>query len=261
MLPDVFAPQKEGGGAPNGAPTSCRAAMRGRSRGPINKRDRSPFGAPPRSCAGNPTRPGPRFLESPDANGRTLSGTSAASTSQSGTRRTGRCPSRLKANSDELRPQEPHPLRQSASPVDVPYDERDGRRYSNPRPRCQRLFDFCRQIAGLRRAIAAARKPGRVSLHAKDSQKRSCACQSRPSMPYESFRGCAAASICLSGPNEVCVPGLISGFRACLDGLRVCRTDHAELGGRKGHSRSAEQTAALMIDVFRRFDLIQGGSP
>ena len=30
-----------------------------------------------------------RFLESPDANGRTLSGTSAASTSQSGTRRTG----------------------------------------------------------------------------------------------------------------------------------------------------------------------------
>ena len=54
-----------------------------------DKRDRSPFGAPPRSCAGNPTRPGPRFLESPDANGRTLSGASAASTSQSGTRRTG----------------------------------------------------------------------------------------------------------------------------------------------------------------------------
>ena len=55
------------------------------------KRDRSPFGAPPRSCAGIslPTRPGPRFLEPPDANGRTLSGTSAASTSQSGTRRTG----------------------------------------------------------------------------------------------------------------------------------------------------------------------------
>ena len=39
-------------------------------------------------------RPGPRFLEPPDANGRTLSGTSAASTSRSGTRRTGRCPSR-----------------------------------------------------------------------------------------------------------------------------------------------------------------------
>jgi hypothetical protein len=39
----------------------------------------------------------PRFLEPPDANGRTLSGTSAASTSQSGTRRTGRCPSRPQA--------------------------------------------------------------------------------------------------------------------------------------------------------------------
>jgi hypothetical protein len=52
-----------------------------------DKRDRSPFGAPPRSCARDspsPTRPGPRFLESPDPNGRTLSGTSAVSTSQSG---------------------------------------------------------------------------------------------------------------------------------------------------------------------------------
>jgi hypothetical protein len=39
----------------------------------------------------------PRFLESPDANGRTLSGTSAASTSQSDTCRTGRCPSRPRA--------------------------------------------------------------------------------------------------------------------------------------------------------------------
>jgi hypothetical protein len=42
-------------------------------------------------------RLGPRFLESPDANGRTLSGTSAASTSRSGTCRTGRCPSRPRA--------------------------------------------------------------------------------------------------------------------------------------------------------------------
>ena len=112
--------------------SSCRAAMRGRSRGPISG--------------------------------------------------TARLSARLKAKSDELRPQEPHPLRQSASPVDVPYDERDGRRYSNPQPRCQRLFDLCRQIVGLRGAIAAARKPGRVSLHCKDSQKRSCACQSRLSM-------------------------------------------------------------------------------
>jgi hypothetical protein len=33
------------------------------------------------------------------------------------TRRTGRCPSRLQGKSDELHPQAPHPLRQSASPV------------------------------------------------------------------------------------------------------------------------------------------------
>jgi len=50
----------------------------------------------------------PRFLEPPDANGRTLSGTSAASTSQSDTRRTGRCPSRPRAQCiaalDENRP-------------------------------------------------------------------------------------------------------------------------------------------------------------
>src|ERR1700734_2099134 len=56
---------------------------------------RSPFGAPPRSCAeGFIPRlgSGPRFLESPDPNGRTLSGTSAASTWQSGHAPDGRCP-------------------------------------------------------------------------------------------------------------------------------------------------------------------------
>src|SRR6202795_3722907 len=99
------------------------------------ERARSPFGAPPRHTPRflPSARLGPRFLEPPDANGRTLSGTSAASTSQSGTRRTGRCPNRPQAKSDELRPQEPHPLRQSASPVDVPYDEQDGPGYSNLR--------------------------------------------------------------------------------------------------------------------------------
>ena len=56
---------------------------------------RSPFGAPPRSCAEGPyprLGSGPRFLESPDPNGRTLSGTSAASTWQSGHAPDGRCP-------------------------------------------------------------------------------------------------------------------------------------------------------------------------
>ena len=55
----------------------------------------SPFGAPPRSCAEGPDPrlgSGPRFLESPDPNGRTLSGTSAASTWQSDHAPDGRCP-------------------------------------------------------------------------------------------------------------------------------------------------------------------------
>ena len=53
------------------------------------------FGAPPRSCAEGPyprLGSGPRFLESPDPNGRTLSGTSAASTWQSDHAPDGRCP-------------------------------------------------------------------------------------------------------------------------------------------------------------------------
>ncbi len=69
-----------------------------RGRLDLMERARSPFGAPPRHprlLASARLRP--RFLEPPDANGRTLSGTSAASTSQSDTRRTGRCPSRPRA--------------------------------------------------------------------------------------------------------------------------------------------------------------------
>ncbi len=63
------------------------------------ERARSPCGALPRHSPRFYSRLGfrPRFLEPPDANGRTLSGTSAASTSRSGTRRTGRCPSRPRA--------------------------------------------------------------------------------------------------------------------------------------------------------------------
>jgi hypothetical protein len=84
---DVFAPQR-GRRSAERRTNGCRAAMRRRSRGPISGTAR--LSALLRGHApGFPTRPGPRFLESPDANGRTLSGTSAASTSQSGTRRTG----------------------------------------------------------------------------------------------------------------------------------------------------------------------------
>jgi hypothetical protein len=57
---------------------------------------RSPFGAPPRRYAEALPRlgSGPRFLESPDPNGSTLSGTSAASTWQSGHAPDGRCQNR-----------------------------------------------------------------------------------------------------------------------------------------------------------------------
>ena len=125
--------RRKGSGAPNGASISdSRASMRRHSRGHLRphafRRSTAVF------CRGfhTSTRPGPRFLESPDPNGRTLSGASAVSTSQTTIKWwTGRCPSRLRAKSDELRPQEPHPLRQSASPVDVPHEERDGPCYSN----------------------------------------------------------------------------------------------------------------------------------
>jgi hypothetical protein len=46
------------------------------------------------------------------------------------TRRTVDAQAACRLKSDELRPQEPHPLRQSASPVDVPHDERAALFYS-----------------------------------------------------------------------------------------------------------------------------------
>jgi hypothetical protein len=42
------------------------------------------------------------------------------------TRRTGRCPNRLKAEVINSRLQEPPPLHQSESPADVPHDKQDG---------------------------------------------------------------------------------------------------------------------------------------
>jgi hypothetical protein len=50
-------------------------------------------------------------------------------------------------------------------------------------------------------------------------------------------------------------------LRICLDSLYIGRTNHAELGRGKGHGRSPEKAAALMIDVFGYFDLIHGVSP
>jgi hypothetical protein len=119
---------------------------------------RSPFGAPPRLCAGicTPTRPGPRFLESPSANGRTLLGTSAASTSRPGvSSRTGRCLGRLQANSDELRPQEPHPLRQRRHRLTSLNAERDSALIQKPAAKSK--DPWCAQIcAGKSRTCADA---------------------------------------------------------------------------------------------------------
>jgi hypothetical protein len=98
----VLCSPKEGGGAPNGAPRLPRLDAQARPR-PVKWAARLSALLRGHAPGLHPTRPGPRFLESPDANGRTLSGTSAASTSQSGTCRTGRSPGRLQAKSDELR--------------------------------------------------------------------------------------------------------------------------------------------------------------
>jgi hypothetical protein len=51
-FPKVSLLPKEGGGAPNGAPQLPRLDVQAQPR--PDKRDRSPFGAPPRSCAGIP---------------------------------------------------------------------------------------------------------------------------------------------------------------------------------------------------------------
>jgi hypothetical protein len=101
--------KKKGGGAPIGAHSKSRIEKRHGahpvSRPPFSERTeaartsrsgRARLSAPHRGTSPGfiPARLGPRFLEPPDASGRTLSGTSAASTSQSDTCRTGRCPSR-----------------------------------------------------------------------------------------------------------------------------------------------------------------------
>jgi hypothetical protein len=86
----------------------------------------SPFGAPPRPCAeGFIPRlgSGPRFLESPDPSGRTLSGTSAASTWQSGHAPDGRCP-KPPGRGLQARLREPHPPHRSAVTGRRPFDGR-----------------------------------------------------------------------------------------------------------------------------------------
>ena len=104
--------KNKGGGAPNGAPAVPASE---RDAGAVIC-DRSPFGAPPRLCAqGYSPQLG---LGRASWNRRMQTGGPSPTPVQQApcspiTRRTGRCPNRLQAKSDELRPQEPLPLRQS----------------------------------------------------------------------------------------------------------------------------------------------------
>ena len=89
---------------------------------------RSPLGAPPRHSPRFYPRlgSGPRFLESPDPNGRTLSGTSAASTSRSDHAPDGSMPRTARTRGDEPRPRDRPRSVNRPSPV-TPFDERDSR--------------------------------------------------------------------------------------------------------------------------------------
>ena len=131
----VSSPTKKGGGAPTGAPLGSAPPQQRKPASvcgehhrflPRTVRDQSggalAFRRPTAVMRRGPyprLGSGPRFLESPDPNGRTLSGTSAASTWQSGHAPDGRCPeppgSRLQAPSgNRARPID------RLSPVDVP---------------------------------------------------------------------------------------------------------------------------------------------
>jgi hypothetical protein len=108
---------------------------------PRSYADRSPFGAPPRLCAGLP-RLG---LGRASWNHRIQTGGPSPAPVQRAprspiTRRTGRCPDRLKAEVTNSCLQEPLPLHQSVSPADVPHDERDESSLFRPCQACQGII-------------------------------------------------------------------------------------------------------------------------
>ena len=107
----------------------CAQAANRPPRGAHLVQARSPFGAPPRFCAGI-IHPNSARAALPGTTGCKRENPLRHQCSEHLADRVRPCPDgtmpKPPANkSDELRPQEPHPLRQSASPVDVPYDERD----------------------------------------------------------------------------------------------------------------------------------------
>jgi len=151
----ILPPKKEGGGAPISASTGVR-----------NRRDtkspalrRAPFSPPSPACGGGlrrgPARlsalhrgyiaevlqprlgSGPRFLESPDPNGRTLSGTSAASTLQSDHAPDGSMPRTARARTVSVRAREPPPFHFRKYPRERSLRERDGGRHNYFSDQCQ----------------------------------------------------------------------------------------------------------------------------
>jgi hypothetical protein len=96
------------------------------------------------------------------------------------TRRTGRCPNRLQAKSDELRPQEPLPLRQSRHRLTSLTTSRIGTCYSN---RAGAVKDFiplptCADKLGVSAHALFTRSSRPANFGNKIRKKRSCACQS-----------------------------------------------------------------------------------
>jgi hypothetical protein len=65
-----------------------------------------------------------------------------------------------------LRPQEPHPLRQSASPVDVPHDERDDAHLGTRSKVVKEFFPVatCAHKMGLLRLFVCARRLRNLSI-------------------------------------------------------------------------------------------------
>jgi len=154
-------------------------------------RDRTPSGAPPRFCAEScpSTRPGPRFLESPDPNGRTLSGTSAASTSRSDHAPDGTMPKPPASQSDE--PCRRNRTRSVSRRHRLTSLTKSGmkRHYSNRQCAVKSFSISSNKLRGCMERILVCARPDAFHSTLKIRKMRSCGCESRFSALCESFRG------------------------------------------------------------------------
>jgi hypothetical protein len=74
-----------------------------------------------------------------------------------------------------------------------------------------------------------------------------------PASPYPTFR--TPASICLSEPNEVSVPGLTAGRLAgsAASDCAIHRPSQTERNDGKGHGRSAKKETTVVLELFERW--------